>query len=410
MRAFVMLEDVKLTLLLALSAVSPKPQPTESPHVTDSPTNLATPLDPSPADFSLNVSLGERAYPICISTDKWDQVASKILATLGDMTHALVIGDQAVTEKWSAPIVLALRKNARCDFFEVASGETSKSVACLAEIWEWMQTCGTDRKSVVIAIGGGVVGDLAGFAAASYARGIRLVQIPTTLLAQVDSSVGGKTGINLTAAKNMVGAFWQPSLVLIETQTLSTLPQRAYLSGLAEIIKYGVIEDAKFFAWLERNADALVAREPGAIRHAIATSCRIKADVVANDERETSGRRAILNYGHTFAHAIEATAGYGTFLHGEAVAIGMEMAAQLSFAMGLADKSLVQRQSALIQACSLPTRWPDANADAMIASMRSDKKVAHATMRFVLPDRIGHVELIACNDLPGIADAIARCK
>jgi 3-dehydroquinate synthase len=337
-------------------------------------------------------------------------VASKILGTLGDLTHALVIGDQAVTEKWSAPVVLALRKNARCDFFEVASGETSKSVTCLAEIWEWMQACGTDRKSVVVAIGGGVVGDLAGFAAASYARGIRLVQIPTTLLAQVDSSVGGKTGINLTAAKNMVGAFWQPSLVLIETQTLATLPQRTYLSGLAEIIKYGVIEDAEFFAWLERNADALVAREPSAIRHAIATSCRIKADVVANDEREISGRRAILNYGHTFAHAIEATAGYGAFLHGEAVAIGMEMAAQLAFAMGLVDKSFVQRQNALIQACSLPTRWPDANADAMIASMRSDKKVAHATMRFVLPDRIGHVELIVCNDLPGIADAIAKCK
>lgn len=361
-------------------------------------------------DLVIQVSLGDRGYPIIISTDKWDEVADKIKAAVPDLTHALVIGDQAITDTWAAPIVGVLQQSVRCDYFEVASGETSKSIACLSEIWEWMQACGTDRRSVVIAIGGGVIGDLAGFAAASYARGVRLIQIPTTLLAQVDSSVGGKTGINLTSAKNMVGAFWQPSLVIIDTQTLSTLPPRIYLSGLAEVIKYGVIEDAEFFSWLEVNAAALVARDANAIRHAIAKSCKIKADVVANDERETSGRRAILNFGHTFAHAIEATAGYGAFLHGEAVAIGMEMAAQLALAMGLIDNAFVQRQRKLIEDCSLPIRWPEANAEAMITSMRSDKKVSHSILRFVLPDRIGHVELIACNDVAGIADAIERCR
>ena len=186
----------------------------------------------------------------------------------------------------------------------------------------------------MIAIGGGVIGDLAGFVAASFTRGIRFVQVPTTLLAMVDSSVGGKTGINLPTAKNMVGAFWQPSLVLIDTDVLSTLPRRSYVSGLAEVIKYGVIDDAEFFSWLQVNARRLVDRDDDAVRYAIHKSCQCKARVVGEDERETSGRRAILNYGHTFAHAIEATCGYGTLLHGEAVAIGMQMAAQVGSRAG----------------------------------------------------------------------------
>ncbi len=367
-------------------------QQTDSPNLSDTKT--------------ITVKLGERSYPIFVTSDQWDETVNKIQAAIPDISHALVIADQAVTAAWSVPIVVGLRRSIRCDYFEVASGETSKSIETLGEIWEWMHTCGTDRRSVVIALGGGVIGDLAGFAAASYARGVRLVQLPTTLLSQVDSSVGGKTGINLASGKNMVGAFWQPSLVVIDTQTLSTLPQRTYVSGLAEVIKYGVIEDADFFAWLESNAAALVAREPQAIRHAVITSCRIKAAVVANDERETSGRRAILNYGHTFAHAIESTAGYGTWLHGEAVAIGMEMAAALAQAMGLVDNSFVHRQRALIEACALPITWPQADPAAMIAAMRTDKKVAHSILRFVLPDRLGRVELIACNDPAGIAEAI----
>jgi len=376
-------------------------QPTDSPSQHDLSTNLNI-----ERDLEINVSLGDRGYPIVISSGKWFDVVAKIRSAIPDLTHALIVGDESITETWVAPIVLELRQTARCDFFEVESGEPSKSIEMIGKLWEWMHTCGTDRQSVLIAIGGGVIGDLAGFAAAAYARGIRLVQLPTTLLAQVDSSVGGKTGINLTSGKNMVGAFWQPSLVVIDTDTLSTLPPRTYLSGLAEVIKYGVIEDAAFFEWLEANAAALVVRDPKAIRHAVATSCRIKADVVANDERETSGRRAILNYGHTFAHAIEATAGYGAFLHGEAVAIGMEMAARLASAMGLIDRQFVQRQRKLIESCSLPIAWFDADPEAMIAAMRTDKKVSHAQLRFVLPNRIGHIEMIVCNDTAAIADAI----
>ncbi len=376
-------------------------QPTESPKevVSSFSCNVSK-------EMSIHVALGERGYQILVSSGRWGQVADQIRTALPDMTHAVVIADSGVMDAWATPVVLALRQSIRCDVYGVPCGETSKSIAMLGELWEWLHACGTDRRTVVIAIGGGVVGDLAGFAAASYARGIRLVQIPTTLLSQVDSSVGGKTGINLANGKNMVGAFWQPSLVLIDTETLATLPQRAYLSGLAEVIKYGVIEDESFFAWLESNSQKLVAREPAAIRYAISTSCRIKAEVVANDERETTGRRAILNYGHTFAHAIEATAGYGVWLHGEAVSIGMQMAARLAFAMGLIDQQFLQRQTALITACGLPTTWPAANAESMIHAMRTDKKVANAQLRFVLPDRIGRVELITCNDTAAIKDAI----
>jgi len=390
--------------LITFTVVSPMPQPLESPLPPYSPNSLS-----AGGDQVIDVALGDRSYKIEITSGKWAEITSRIRSGLPDLTHAMVIGDQAIAKNWTAKIVGKLRPFARCDVFEVASGEPSKCISTLGEIWEWIHGCAADRRSVVIAVGGGVVGDLAGFAAASYARGIRLVQVPTTLLAQVDSSVGGKTGINLSHGKNMVGAFWQPSMVLIDTETLSTLPQRVFLSGLAEVIKYGVIEDAAFFAWLEANAAALVARDADALRYAIAASCRIKADVVANDERETSGRRAILNYGHTFAHAIEATAGYGTWLHGEAVAIGMEMAAKLAFAMGLVDNAFVTRQRQLIQACSLPVAWPEAEPDAMIAAMRTDKKVAHASLRFILPDRLGHVEMITCNDSAAIAEAI-RCS
>jgi len=376
----------------------------ESPshHVTQSPNQPES----SPENRSITVSLGNRSYRIVVSSNQWHQVVSQIMGTLPDLTHGLVIVDTAIAGSWAQDIVRGLRSTCRCDVFDVPSGEPSKSVDQLAKIWEWMHACRADRASVVIAIGGGVIGDLAGFAAASYARGLRLVQIPTTLLAQVDSSVGGKTGINLTGGKNMVGAFWQPSLVVIDTQTLDTLPDRTYVSGLAEVIKYGVIEDASFFDWLVSKAESLVARDPASVRHAIIRSCEIKAAVVADDERETTGRRAILNYGHTFAHAIEATAGYGSFLHGEAVAIGMQMAAQLALAMGLIEADLVRRQQALIESMQLPITWPGADEKAMIAAMQTDKKVAHAKLRFVLPTAIGRVELITCNDAAAIAEAI----
>lgn len=366
--------------------------------------------DHSTPESEILVDLGQRSYPIRLMCDQWDSIAKQIGDVLGDVTHTLVVCDDSIMTKWAEPLAERLGQSYRCDLATIASGETSKSIDMVGKLWDWMLASGADRRTVLIAVGGGVVGDLAGFAAATYARGIRLVQIPTTLLSMVDSSVGGKTGINLSGGKNMVGAFWQPSLVLIDTETLSTLDDRTYLSGLAEVIKYGVIEDAAFFSWLEENADALVARSPPAIKTAIARSCQIKAAVVADDERETSGRRAILNYGHTFAHAIEATAGYGTLLHGEAVAIGMAMAARLARFMGRIDQNFVNRQDELIQRCGLPIRWVDADPALMLPIMKTDKKVAHAALRFVLPSRIGHVELATCSTPSLIEDAIVTCR
>ena len=377
-------------------------------------------LEPqSPGDVTVPVMLGQRSYPIQIGTG-WLRAASvggsgALVTALADavpnLTHALLITDAAVQSAWGQPVTDALgAAGVRVDTLEIPSGEPSKSVDQLSRLWQWMLECRADRRSVVLALGGGVTGDLAGFAAATFTRGIRLVQLPTTLLAMVDSSVGGKTGINLPGAKNMVGAFWQPSLVLIDTEVLTTLPERSYLSGLAEVIKYGVIDDAGFFEWLEGEAAALVQRHDAAVRQAVAESCQAKARVVVEDERETTGRRAILNYGHTFAHAIEATAGYGKLLHGEAVAIGMQMAAELAVGLGMAPQSLLERQRRLIEACRLPTTLASADPDAMIPVMRRDKKVAHGELRFVLPSRIGAVELVSGIDEDAVGKAIEACR
>jgi 3-dehydroquinate synthase len=243
----------------------------------------------------------------------------------------------------------------------------------------------------VIALGGGVVGDLAGFAAASYQRGVNFIQVPTTLLAQVDSSVGGKTGVNHSLGKNMIGAFYQPRCVLIDTATLASLSERDYLAGLAEVLKYGVIYDRKLFAWFETNHAALVAREPSVLRHVIVESCRIKAEVVAEDERE-QGLRAILNYGHTFGHALENLTGYGTLRHGEAVAIGMVQAADFAVRLGLFERLEAQRIKRLIAAVGLPVAPPAAlAAEDILAAMALDKKTIDGRLRFVLPSAIGSV-------------------
>ncbi len=357
---------------------------------------------------TVDVPLGDRSYQIEISSGAVDGFARSIATAIGDLSHAIVIADEAVDAKWAEPLARALAAIGGDDPIRVskktvASGEPSKSFDEFEKLLEWILASGGDRRSVVIAVGGGVIGDLAGYVAASFTRGVRFVQVPTTLLAMVDSSVGGKTGINLPGAKNMVGAFWQPSLVLIDTDVLATLPDRSYLSGLAEVLKYGVIEDADFFAWLETNAQQLVDRDGNALRHAIQKSCECKARVVGEDERETSGRRAILNYGHTFAHAIEATAGYGTLLHGEAVAIGMQMAARLAIELGMIDASVLNRQTALIEACRLPTTLAEADPDAMLPVMMRDKKVAHGKLRFILPTEIGAVELVG-----GIEESAVR--
>ncbi|WP_436717659.1 3-dehydroquinate synthase [Roseiconus lacunae] len=354
----------------------------------------------------VSVDLGDRSYPIHIVSSATGRFAAAVKKSISDLSHAVLICDQAV-----AALGESLREQLqpevdRIDSIEVPSGEPSKSVQQFEALLEWMLQSGADRKSVVFAVGGGVIGDLAGYVAASFARGVRFVQIPTTLLAMVDSSVGGKTGINLSGAKNMVGAFWQPEMVWIDTEAMKTLPDRSYLSGLAEVVKYGVIDDAEFFDCLERDAEALVRRDEDALRFAIARSCQSKASVVGEDERETSGRRAILNYGHTFAHAIEATAGYGALLHGEAVSIGMQMAATLAIRMGLCQPSLLERQTDLLKRCQLPITFPAADVDAMLPVMMRDKKVAHGKLRFILPSEIGRVDLVGDVDPVLVREAI----
>jgi 3-dehydroquinate synthase len=258
-----------------------------------------------------------------------------------------------------------------------------------------------------------VVGDLAGFVAATFARGLPVWQVPTTLVAQVDSAIGGKTGINLDAGKNLVGCFWQPRGVLADIDTLRTLPDREFRSGLAEVVKYGMILDAEFFAWLEENAEAVLAREPAALVHVVGRSAALKAHVVERDEQEKTGLRAVLNYGHTFAHAYETAAGYGKLLHGEAVAIGMARAARLAERLGRIGPELVSRQDRLLEALGLPVRVADmagsrkAEPDELLAIMGRDKKTVGGRLRFVLPSRLGHVELVDGIELPIVRDLLS---
>jgi len=277
-------------------------------------------------------------------------------------------------------------------------GEAYKNWETLSLVFDALLTQRAERKTTLIALGGGVIGDMTGFAAASYQRGVPFIQIPTTLLSQVDSSVGGKTGINHPLGKNMIGAFYQPKVVLADTDTLKTLPARELSAGLAEVIKYGLIWDAEFLAWLEANMAKLRALDPAVITHAIYRSCEIKAQVVGEDERE-GGIRAILNLGHTFGHAIETGMGYGNWLHGEAVAAGMVMAAQASQRLGWLTEADVARTRALIRAAGLPDVAPDLGVDTWLEYMGHDKKVEGGKMRFVLLKKLG--EAVITGDVPG---------
>jgi 3-dehydroquinate synthase len=316
--------------------------------------------------------------------------------------RAAVVCDAAVAGSHAARVQAALHQ-AGVDVvtFEVPSGEPAKSIAGVARLWDAFAGAAIDRGTHVVAVGGGVVGDLAGFVAATFTRGLPLWHVPTTLVAQVDSAIGGKTGINLEGGKNLAGAFWQPLGVFSDVDTLATLPRREFVSGFAEVVKYGVIFDAELFGWLEDNAAGLLAREPGLLTHAIGRSAALKAAVVERDERETSGERAALNYGHTFAHALEAAAGYGSLLHGEAVAIGMAQAARLACRIGRIDAALVARQDAVISAFGLPTTSVAVEsipADQLLPLMARDKKTLGGRLRFVLPTRLGHVEIV--DDVP----------
>jgi len=270
----------------------------------------------------------------------------------------------------------------------VPEGETHKDWATLYEVHTRLLELGTERSTTLIALGGGVIGDLAGFAAATYQRGIPLVQVPTTLLAQVDSSVGGKTAVNHALGKNMIGAFHQPRAVISDTATLSTLPDREYIAGIAEVIKCAAIRDLALFEWLEANMDRLVAREPEAVAHAVLESCRIKAEIVAADERET-GERTLLNFGHTFGHAIEAATGYGSWMHGEAVAAGMVLAARLSVQIAGLSIDAAERLRVLIERARLPTDAPSLGSDMWLRLMSRDKKVDAGELRFVLLAALG---------------------
>jgi len=340
-----------------------------------------------PEHLTLNVELGERAYPITIGPGLLADPAALVRHVGG--RKAAIVTNTTVAPLYLEQVAAPLRAAGK----EVVSivlpdGEEHKQWGSLMAVFDALLANKCDRKTTLVALGGGVIGDLTGYAAASYMRGVPFVQIPTTLLSQVDSSVGGKTGINHPLGKNMIGAFYQPRAVLADTATLDTLPPRELAAGLAEVIKHGAILDAEFFDWIESNIHALVARAPRALAHAIARSCEIKADVVRKDERE-GGLRAVLNFGHTFGHAIEAGLGYGAWLHGEAVGCGMVMAADLSRRLGLVDDASFARLRALVQAAGLPVVAPDLGTARWIELMEVDKKNEGGAIKFILLKPLG---------------------
>jgi 3-dehydroquinate synthase len=292
-------------------------------------------------------------------------------------------------------LVLSLFTDFDVFFFEMQDGEEFKSLASYQSIIDFLIEKGFDRDLNLVALGGGVVGDLCGFVSATYLRGVNFIQIPTTLLAQVDSSVGGKTGVNHAAGKNLIGAFYQPSLVVIDPEVLNSLPRREYLAGLAEVVKYGLIYDEAFFSWIESNSNALVSGEIGKISEAIARSCEFKSKIVSIDERE-SGLRAILNFGHTFGHAIETVSGYGTWLHGEAVSIGMAMACSLSSQLGMLNRETEERIIESLKNLGLPIKATNLASDhigQLMSTIRLDKKVKDGLLRFILISEIGRVSI-----------------
>ena len=358
----------------------------------------------TPAPIQVRIELGERSYPILIGSGLLDQ--AQTYAGLPRASQALIVTNTTVAPLYAQRLQAALQAQyGRIHVVALPDGEEYKDWQTLNQIFDALLTQACDRKTVLFALGGGVVGDMTGFAAASYMRGVPFVQVPTTLLAQVDSSVGGKTAINHPLGKNMIGAFYQPQRVVCDLDTLKTLPERELSAGLAEVIKYGPIADMALLDWLERNMQALRAREPAALAHAVRRSCEIKAMVVGQDERE-SGLRAILNFGHTFGHAIEAGLGYGQWLHGEGVGCGMVMAATLSQRLGLVDAAFVQRLRALIEQAGLPVVGPtlDAqdNAGRYLALMCVDKKAEAGEIRFVVIEKPGRA------GVRGAPDALVR--
>ncbi|NGP52401.1 3-dehydroquinate synthase [Thioalkalivibrio sp. XN8] len=343
---------------------------------------------------ALNVPLGPRSYPVLIGRGVLGQ--EDLLAPYLDGRQVFILSDHNVAPLWLKPLQTALAE------YDVAvhlipPGESEKNLETLSVVFDVLAENHFNRDVTVLALGGGVVGDIAGFAAACWQRGVGFIQLPTTLLAQVDAAVGGKTAVNIPAGKNLVGAFHQPNAVVIDTNTLSTLGRKEYCAGLGEVVKYGLGLDAGLFEWLEDNLDAVLDRDPDTLERATYWCCALKATIVAEDERE-AGRRALLNLGHTFAHAIETGIAMGSWLHGDAVAAGLVMATELAARLGLVDRALVARVEALLTAAELPTRPPPIGAARMKSLMALDKKIAGGKLRLVLPDALGSSRVVA--DVP----------
>ena len=356
------------------------------------------------------INLKERAYDILVMSGLFDDLSAKIEHFIKGR-RVLLVTDSNVEKLYADKVVKKLQHSASVVTTTVfPAGEKSKNLATMEKLYSQAVEAGMDRSSVVIALGGGVVGDVAGFLAATYMRGVDFIQIPTSLLAMVDSSVGGKTGVDLPAGKNLVGAFWQPKTVLIDPLVLQTLPEREIKCGLAEVVKYGMIMDEEFFCFLEKHTQELNTLDIDCYTEVIAKCCALKAAVVVDDEREESGLRAILNYGHTFAHAIEVVRGYGDINHGEAVAIGMCMAASLAVADCRLDDAAELRQENLLRALHLPCSIDGVKVSELYSAMQADKKTVNGKLRFVLPDTIGEVTLVKDGiEKSKIKQAIRNC-
>ncbi|KAK4479961.1 hypothetical protein RD792_013015 [Penstemon davidsonii] len=362
---------------------------------------------------SVEVDLGNRSYPIYIGSGLLDQ--PQLLQKHVHGKQVLIVTNTTIAPLYLEKTIWALtdgNPNIKVESVILPDGEQFKNMETLMKVFDKAIESRLDRRCTFVALGGGVIGDMCGYAAASYLRGVNFIQIPTTVMAQVDSSVGGKTGINHRLGKNLIGAFYQPQCVLIDTDTLNTLPDRELASGLAEVIKYGLIRDAEFFEWQEKNMEALLARDPIAFAYAIKRSCENKAEVVSLDEKE-SGLRATLNLGHTFGHAIETGLGYGQWLHGEAVAAGTVMAVDMSYRLGWIDDSLVQRANKILKLANLPTTPPETMTIDMFKSvMAVDKKVADGLLRLILlKGPLGNCVFTGEYDRQALEDTLrAFCK
>jgi 3-dehydroquinate synthase len=341
---------------------------------------------------AVSLAQNNRCYEVIVADD-WQGLGPFIRGCV-DSPHAFVVADTNTLPLAGAVQSALLDAGHRVDSAVLPPGESQKTLSSAAILYDQLSDVGAGRDTLVVAVGGGVIGDLAGFVAATYMRGLPLLMVPTTLLAMVDSSVGGKVAVNHWRAKNLIGAFHQPIGVWANLIALVTLPDREFRCGLAEVVKYGVVLDAELFDYLESRAESILDREPSVLAHIVGRSCRLKADIVTRDERETAGARAILNYGHTFGHAFEQAAAYEGWRHGEAVAVGMACAARLAVQRGLLSRDVAERQQHLLERFGLPVvpeAWP---LDGIVAAMRHDKKSLGSRLRLVLPDRLGHAALV----------------